>query len=160
MRILLICLSIVVLLSLLSSCGGSRQMGDIGGTPVEFTVDLDRSFVSAMENRQGRLGASAGMTVGSGGTRTGLGFGLSFTSTSVYLYGGNAPGQANVFRKKISWGSNEFTIPMNVGRKVVFTVVVSGGRRGWESVGSYQVKAGDNALHISLVETGSSIKSN
>ena len=153
-----ICVLSCVFAFLLSACGGSRSMGDIGGVPVEIKVDLDRAFVSAMENRQGRLGASAGMTVGSGGTRTGIGFGLSFSSTNVYIYGGNAPGQANVFRKKVKWGSNEFTIPMNPGRKVVFTAVVSGGRSGWESVGSYVVKADKNAVLISLVESGTSVQ--
>ena len=149
---------VFIALLLLAGCGGSRQMGDIGGVPVEFEVQLDRSFVKAMENRQGRLGASAGVSVGSGGTRSGLGFGLSFSSTNVYLYGGNGPGQAGLFKKKLKWGVNQFTIPVNVGRKVVFSVVVSGGRSGWESIGNYTVKQSDNALRIFLVESGGSIQ--
>ena len=142
----------------LTACGGSRQMGDIGGVPVEFEVLLERPFVAAMENKQARLGASAGATVGSHGTSTGIGFGLSFQSTNVYLYGGNKAGQANIFRKKLKWGDNHFTIPMNVKRKAVFSVVVSGGRSGWEAIGDYTVKNAGNAVRVLLSETGATVE--
>ena len=142
----------------LSACGGSRQMGDLGGVPVEFEVLLERPFVAAMENRQARLGASLGASVGSHGSSTGLGFGLSFQSTNVYLYGGDKAGQANVFRKKLKWGDNHFTIPMNPKRKLVFSVVVSGGRSGWEAVGEYTVTNADNAVRVLLSETGAEIE--
>ncbi len=142
----------------LCACGSPRQMGDVGGLPVQFEVLLDRSFVGAMENRQGKMGASAGVTVGSGGTRTGVGFGLSFQSTNVYLYGGNAAGQANLFRKRIKWGVNQFEVPLKPGRKVVFTAVVSGGRSGWETIGAYAVLSKDNAVRITLSESGGTVQ--
>ena len=149
---------LIVCIVLLSACGGKRQMGDVGGAPVEFEVLLERPFVAAMENRQARLGGHVGTSVGSHGSSTGLGFGLSFSSTNVYLYAGDKAGQANVFRKKLNWGDNHFMIPMNPERTVVFSVVVSGGRSGWEAIGDYTVKASDNGVRVMLSETGAEIE--
>lgn len=151
-KILLICLTL-----LFCSCGAQRQMGDPDGVSVEFEVLLDRSFVSAMENRQGRVGVGVGSTVGSHGVHHGVGLGLSFRSTSVYIYGGKAPGQAGIFRRKIKWGSNQFSIPIRPGRELVLTAVVSGGRSGWETVGTCEVQPQGNAIRLVLDEKGGRI---
>ncbi|NRA38706.1 MAG: hypothetical protein HRU15_11240 [Planctomycetes bacterium] len=139
---------------LLSSCGSERFQGDMDGMPIKFHVMLDRAFVDDMESRQGQLGSSVQHTVGSGGSSTGVGFGLSFQSTNVKLYGGDGPGQANIFRQKLKWGLNEFEIPLRPGRKITLSVVVSGGRAGWESIGEHIIKEIQPRIYLSLGARG------
>lgn len=143
-------------LLVLASCGGSRLVGDPEGVPITFRVELDRAFVRAMANRQGRVGLGAGVGIGSGGPRggLGLGLGLSFTSTRVSLLGGGAAGRADLFRQRISWGDNAFTVPLRPDRTVVLTADVSGAREGWEEVGSFTVDARKPVLLLRLGEAG------
>jgi hypothetical protein len=118
------------------SCGTPRRFGDADGQPVSFHVELDREYVRSLSDRQ--VSTSMGVGVGSsshGGRSAGVGVGVSFSSTQVYLLGGDAAAQGNVFRKQISWGDTEFTVPLTAGRVLHLTVQVQGGYQGWEAIG-------------------------
>ena len=119
-----------------SGCGASRVEGDADGVLVPFAVQVDEAFFSRMADHRTSVGTGAGVGFGSGGsTGLGLGFGLGFHATTVYLLGGEHPGEAGSFRRKLSWGENHFVIPLRAGRTVNLTVQAEGGRQGWESVG-------------------------
>jgi len=152
MRYLLIAISAFIL----ASCGTPRRFGDTGGAPVEFRVSLDRAFVSSMQNRQARVGVGVGGALSSGGhTSVGTGLGLSFSSTTVYLVGGDGAGQAQVFRKEIKWGDTTFTVPLTKGRTLFLTVQVQGGREGWEAIGSVVIPDADKpVVTVVLSEAG------
>jgi hypothetical protein len=140
----------------LAACGKARRYGDAGGVPVAFHVTLDKAFVSGMQNRQGRVGVGVGGTVSSGGhSSIGTGIGLGFSATTVYLLGGDGAGQAQVFRKEITWGENAFTVPLAKGRTLYLTVQVQGGREGWEAIGSVVVPADEKpTVTIGLSDAG------
>ena len=143
---------------LLSSCGEPRRYGDVGGIPVNITAEVDRAFFKNMENRQGRPSAGVGVGFSSGGaTSSGVGVGLSFSSTQVYLVGGDAVGQSNVFRHELKWGNNTFTVPLNPGRVLHLTVVAEGGRRGWEAIGNITIPADSPAIQMALSADGARI---
>jgi hypothetical protein len=132
----------LILLALLpvAGCGSTRRYGDAGGVPVPFDVRLERSFVHDMQNRQWRPSVGAGAAFGSGGYSSyGTGVGLSFSSTEVYLLGGDGPAESQIFRREISWGDNSFSVPLAVGHVVHLTVMAQGGREGWESIGTITV---------------------
>lgn len=140
---------------LLSACGEPRRFGDNGGVTVNVTAQVDRAFFSSMENRQGRPSAAAGVGFGSGGhTGVGLGVGFQFSSTQVYLLGGDAIGQGNVFRKELKWGENTFTVPLAAGRTLHLTIQAEGGRRGWEAIGAITVPAQDPTVAIVIDGNG------
>lgn len=124
----------------LTGCGEPRRYGDTDGTPTAFTVSLDRAFVNGFENRQGRpsVGAGVGFSSG-GGSYSGAGVGFTFSTTQVYLLGGDNLGQGEVFRQELKWGENSFSVPLKPGRTLHLTVTAEGGRRGWEGVGSLLV---------------------
>ncbi|MBA3938611.1 MAG: hypothetical protein H0X38_14245 [Planctomycetes bacterium] len=126
-------------------CGEARRYGDEGGVPVTFQVHLERAFVNGMRNRQGRVGVGVGAGFSSGGgSAIGTGIGLSFSSTTVYLLGGDALGEAGVFRQELKWGDNAFSVPLKAGRTIQFAVQAQGGREGWEGVGSVVIPDGAN----------------
>lgn len=154
MRRLLIPLLIAT--CVLPACGKKRRYGDEGGTPVTVRVALDRAFVSDMRNRQARLGLGVGAGFSSrGGTGIGTGLGLSFSATTVYLVGGDGPGQGQVFRQEIEWGENTFTVPLAPGRTLHLTVQVEGGRQGWEAIGSVEIpRAPQPTVEVVLGEAG------
>ena len=133
-------LAAVAAILLLTGCGEPRRYGDTGGTPTAFTVSLDRAFVNGFENRQGRpsVGGGVGFSSG-GGSYSGVGVGLSFSSTQVYLLGGEKIGQGEVFRQELKWGENNFSVPLTPGRTLYLTITAEGGRRGWEGIGSLVV---------------------
>jgi hypothetical protein len=149
---------LVCAILLLSACGEPRRFGDAGGVPVNVTVQVDRAFFSSMQNRQGRPSAGAGIGFGSGGaTGVGVGLGLSFSSTQVYLLGGDNVGQGNVFRKEVGWGDNTFEVPLAAGRTLHLTVQAEGGRRGWEAIGTITVPAQDPTVAIVLDANGAKV---
>ena len=148
----------LVMISLLSSCGEPRRYGDIGGVDITVTVEVDRAFFKNMENRQGRPSAGAGVGFSSGGgSGVGIGVGLSFSSTQVYLVGGDAIGQSNVFRKELKWGSNTFVVPLTPGRVLHLTAIVEGGRRGWEALGVVTIPADSPTFQVALLADGAKI---
>jgi hypothetical protein len=153
-------LPFLALVLLLAACGEPRRFGDAGGVPVTVNVTVDRSFVGSMENRQARPGVGGGVGFGSGGySGVGVGVGLSFSSTQIYLVGGDNVGQANIFRQELKWGDNTFTVPLTSGRMLHLSVHAEGGRRGWEAIGPVLVpNAGDPRVAITLDETGAKIE--
>jgi hypothetical protein len=154
MRLSLSLMSVPIFLIALTSCGTPPRFGDEQGIPVQIQVELDRSVTKNMENRQARPSAGAGVGFSSGGaTSTGVGVGLSFSSTTVYLVGGDNIGQGNVFRKELKWGANSFSVPLAAGRTIHLSVVVEGGRRGWEVVGSTVISGEKPYLSVVLNET-------
>lgn len=142
-----------------SSCGQTRRYGDDQGAPVAFTVSLDRAFVKAMHNNQWRPSVGAGASFSSGGSRSyGTGVGVSFSSTNVYLLGGEGPAEAQVFRRELKWGDNAFTVPLTPGRTLHLTVKAEGGREGWESLGEFPVpRDGDPRFSITLGRDGAKV---
>lgn len=147
---------VVCAVALLTACGEPRRFGDIGGTPTTVRVTLDRAFVSGMQNRQARVGVGVGGTVSSGGySSVGTGIGLSFSSTTVYLVGGENAAEAQIFRKEVKWGESIFTVPLTPGRTLHLTVQVQGGREGWEAIGSVVIPATANpTVTIGLSDAG------
>ncbi len=146
------------LLLLLCGCA-ERRHGDPGGVPVTVNAKIERDFYSNMENRQGRPSAGVGVGYSSRGhTSTGVGFGLSFSSTQVYIVGGDAVGQSNVFRQEVKWGDNTFTVPLTPGRTIHLTTVAEGGRRGWEAIGTVVVPQTDPHIDINIAASGVSLK--
>jgi hypothetical protein len=129
----------------LDGCGEARRYGDEGGVPVTFQVHLDRAFVNGMRNRQGAVGVGVGAGFSSGGgSAFGTGVGLSFSSTTVFLLGGDGVGEAGVFRQELKWGDNTFSVPLKPGHTVQFAIQAQGGREGWEGVGSAVIPDGPN----------------
>jgi hypothetical protein len=158
MRLSLLFIMGFIFLGTLSSCGSPPRFGDEQGIPIQLQVQLERGVTKNMENRQGRPSAGAGVGFSSGGgTSTGVGVGLSFSSTTVYLVGGDNVGQGNVFRKELKWGDNSFSVPLAVGRTIHLSVVVEGGRRGWEVIGSTVISAEKPYLSVQLSETQLSV---
>ena len=71
----------VVLLTLIVlaiiGCSAARRFGDTGGSPVEFSVHVERGFFDSMSNRQWQSGVGVGGGGGfSSGRSTGIGLGL------------------------------------------------------------------------------------
>lgn len=150
--------SLVLLVLACGGCGAKRAEGDAGGVPVSFRVTLERPFVSNM-GRGGSAGVGVGVGTGvssSGASSMGVGVGLGFSSTTVYLLGGDETGHAGLFRRKLSWGDNDFTIPITPGRQVALTVQVEGGRKGWEGIGAVTVpvNVAKPNVTITLNQTG------
>lgn len=152
--LLLACAVVLVL----SGCGEPRRFGDAGGVPVTVNAQVNRQFFSSMENRQGRPSAGAGVGFSSGGhSSMGVGIGFQFSSTQVYLLGGDAVGQANVFRQELKWGDNQFTVPLAAGRTIFLTVQAEGGRRGWEAIGQFVIPAQDPRISVELDGNGAKV---
>jgi hypothetical protein len=150
--------SAFIMMLLLIACGEKRRFGDLDGTPVRIDVELDRAFVTSMENRQARPSAGAGVGIGSGGfSGVGVGVGLSFSSTHVYLVGGDNIGQANIFRREINWGINSFTVPLTPQRTLHLSVQVEGGRRGWEAIGPVVISLENPVISLKLSNEGALI---
>lgn len=149
----------LICLMALTACGKPRRYGDVGGEPTAVRVNLERAFVSGMQNRQARVGVGVGGSVSSGGhSSTGVGVGLSFSSTSVYLLGGEGAGEGQIFRREIKWGETVFVVPLTPGRTLHLTVQVQGGREGWEAIGSVVVPASSSpTVIIGLSEAGAKI---
>jgi hypothetical protein len=152
-----------MLLSLLvlsaAGCASTRRFGDADGTPVSFTVHVERAFFDTMSNHQGQpsVGAGAGFSHG-GSSGLGLGLGFGFSATSVFLLGGDEIGQAHVFRKEVKWGDQTFTVPLLPGRSLFLGVQAEGGRQGWESVGHVTIPTGpDPQVRIVLNVDGSKV---
>ena len=151
-------LALLGFLLLLSACGEPRRFGDVGGIPVTITAHIERAFVSGMENRQARPSVGAGAGFGSGGfSGVGVGVGLSFSSTQVYIVGGDNVGQANIFRQEMKWGDNTFSVPLIAGRTLHLSVQVEGGRRGWEALPPVIVPLSDPAIAIVLDSNGAKL---
>lgn len=149
---------VVAAVLILAACGEPRRFGDAGGVPVTVSATIERPFFTSMQNRQGRPSAGAGVGMSSGGwSSVGVGVGFQFSSTQVYLLGGDAIGQGNVFRKEVKWGENTFTVPLTPGRTLHLTVQAEGGRRGWEAIGTLTVPAQDPAITLVLDGNGAKI---
>ena len=154
-----LCLFIALpLLLILSACGEPRRFGDVGGVPVTVTAHIERAFVSGMENRQARPSVGAGAGFSSGGmSGLGVGVGLAFSSTQVFLVGGDNVGQANIFRQEMKWGDNTFSVPLMAGRTLHLSVQVEGGRRGWEALPPVIVPLSEPTIAIVLDSNGAKL---
>jgi hypothetical protein len=143
----------------IGGCGEPRRYGDTGGAPVKFQVKLEKPFFDAMSNRQWRPSVGAGAGFSSGGhSGVGAGVGFTFSSTEVFLLGGEAVAQADVFRQELKWGDNAFTVPLTPGRTLTLTVQAEGGREGWESLGTITVpNAPDAQVAITLAAGGGTV---
>lgn len=152
--------AVAALILVLAGCGTPRRFGDVDGKPILVQVHLQRAYVRSLSDRNVGIGAGVGVGVGSGGhSHTGVGIGLSFSSTQVYLLGGDATGQGNVFRKQISWGSNSFEVPLTPGRTLAFTVQVQGGYEGWEGIGTVTIpETGAHTIRIDLLGEGTEVR--
>ena len=84
--------------------------------------------------------------------------GVTFSSTQIYVLGGDAIGQADVFRQEVKWGDNTFTVPLTPGHVLQLTVQAEGGRRGWEALGSITVPMNDPTVRIALTGDGAKIE--
>ena len=147
-------LLILTLLVTLTGCGSSAARGDVDGVAVPFDVLVTRAYANNLASSQARVSAGVGMGFGSHGhTRTGLGIGLGFSATTITLRGGSNPGGSDVFRKRIGWGDQQFSVPLRPGRICHLTVVVSGGRNGVDRIGSIEADP-NQVVVITLDETG------
>ena len=57
--------------------------------------------------------------------------------TSVYLLGGDGPGQARLLRTELEYGLTIIDVPIRPGRPVTLTVQAYGGYEGWETLGTF-----------------------
>jgi hypothetical protein len=159
MRTAIFLMGLVALSLAIAGCGSERRFGDADGVPVTVIVNLDRAYVRGLSSRQVRTSVGAGASFGSGGHRSsGVGVGLTFEATNAYLVGGDGPAEAQVFRKKLSWGENTFTVPLTPGRSMYLSSQVSGGYEGWESVGEVTIPPdGSPTIRVSLLGTDLSV---
>jgi hypothetical protein len=153
-----------LLAAALGGCGPLRHQGDAGGTAMAVQVHLERGFVHGMHSRQWAEKARAeasyggGYGGGHGGTPTATGIGVNLATTTVYLLGGDGPGQAQVFLHELHWGYNDFSVPLRPGRQLVLTVEAEGGREGAESLGRISVPSrGQPRLAVILTAAGAQV---
>ncbi|MFW5751522.1 MAG: hypothetical protein ACOCZK_07750, partial [Planctomycetota bacterium] len=125
--------------------------------PVTFDVQLDREFVRTMHNRQGRVRMGMAVRGGSGGLTVGPRLGIGFASTKVHLLAGKNVGSGRLFQQALHWGQNQFVVPINQGREVVFTIDASGGRSGWEGIGSVTITGNRPLVSLDLDGDGATI---
>ncbi len=151
--------TLLIVTTVLSStaCGGRRRYGDPDGRPTAFDVTLHRGFVAGM-HRRSPVGVGAGVSIGPGGMRSGLGLGLTARSTSVTLLAGDDVGSARCFRQPLRWGRNRFTVPIRDGRDLVFTVQADGGRQGFERIGALTISGSQPLVIIDLNDDGATVR--
>ncbi len=153
-------LGLAVMPLALGGCVQQRHQGDAHGTPVAVQVHLERGFVRHMRNRQWSASASADATYAppTAGAPA-VGIGVVFTTTSVRIFGGAGPGQAQVFSHQLCWGENHFSVPLEPGRQLVLTVQAEGGHEGAESLGRISIPSrGRPQLSISLTAAGARVQ--
>jgi len=125
---------------LVSGCGESRRNGDPGGEPVSFRIHLERRYVRHMQNQQWTPSGAVAVGSGSnGGPYVSSGLSMSFSATSVYIYGGDKIATADVFVRELKWGDNAFTVPLAPHRQLFLTVKATGGREGYQLVGTVTI---------------------
>ncbi|MBA3549044.1 MAG: hypothetical protein H0X45_04075 [Planctomycetes bacterium] len=154
MRSALIALSLPLIIAL-AGCGQQRAQGDPDGVPVAFTVRVDPAFVADYH----RGGASTyvgfhhhhhhhsryrsdpwhhGWHDPWDSWYGGSGY-VGSEPTTLVLLGGDGPTQAQVFRKRIAFGDNDFVIPIRAGRSVTLSFQADGGIEGWETLGTVSI---------------------
>ena len=150
-------LSVVICTLVLAITGcGSRRYGDPDGRPTVFEVTLQRDFVAGM-HRRSPVGLGAGVSVGRGGIRPGIGLGITARSTSITLLAGEDVGSGRCFRQSLRWGRNRFTVPIRSGRDLVFTIQAQGGREGFERIGALTITGERPLVTIDLDADGADI---
>ncbi len=135
--------------------------GDPGGVPLQIEVEISRDFVRDLRN----LGPAGREVVGytTGFYRSSMfgyrsfgacppghyhpyGYGPMWSSdvywsgpapTTVYLLGGDGPGQGRLLRTELDYGVNVIHLAVTPGRQVTLTVQAYGGYEGWEEIGTF-----------------------
>ena len=77
------------------------------------------------------------------------------STTEIVLRGGSVSGAADLFELSLRWGDNEAIVPLVPGRRVHLSVLVYGGRRGFEDLG--QVTIDRDRISIRLDADGGSL---
>jgi len=142
-----------------ASCSDTRREGDADGVPVVFTVQAESAFFSWMTDR--RTSTVTGVGVGTSGMRSGvgLGVGVGFTGTEIYLLGHEQANRPFLFRRRLSYGDNTFTIPLRPGRTLVLTAQAEGGREGSETVGEIVIPTtAAPTVRVSLTKDGAKVE--
>jgi len=155
---------------MISGCDDEERapQGDVGGVPVTFAVDLQRGYVMEMSSEQWDEPAPffhPHPYFGGPGPyyHHPAPFGYDdpwFVDepVDVRLIAGDGPAEANLFRVPLHHGTNLFTVPVRPGRTVTMTVMVRGGREGWEGVGHFTVSDRANQVaHLRLAPEGPSL---
>ncbi len=127
---------LALLAFIVSGCGEPRRHGDNDGQPVAFHVRVEPAFMSTMADRSAHPSVALGASSGRG---IGLAVGVTMADTDVYLLGDDRPGKEQVFRQRLLWGNNDFTIPLKPGRTLSLTIEATGARQGWESIGTLTI---------------------
>ena len=165
MRVAFISVVLLVILGF-SGCGGPtfrHAQGDSAGVSTVIEVELSRQYVRDLRNRGpgGREYVAYGSGfVGSpwgGYGHHGYPYGSCppyyhhsidpfFASdaswsgpapTTVYLLGGDGPGQARLLRTELEYGLTIIDLPIRPGRQVTLTMQAYGGYEGWETLGTF-----------------------
>ena len=165
MRTALIPVALVVMLGF-SGCGGPtfrHAHGDPDGIPTVIEVEISRQYVRDLRNRGpgGReyvvYGSGVVGSAWGGYGHRGYPFGYCPPSyhhsvdpffysdaswggpapTSVFLLGGDGPGQARLLRTELEYGLTIIDLPIHPGRQVTLTVQAYGGYEGWETLGTF-----------------------
>ena len=149
-----------------SGCGGPtfrHAQGDSAGVSTVIEVELSRQYVRDLRNRgpggreyvvygPGFVGSAWG-GYGHHGYPHGYwsphghyhrdAFFSSDASwsgpapTSVFLLGGDGPGQARLLRTELEYGLTIIDLPIRPGRQVTLTMQAYGGYEGWETLGTF-----------------------
>jgi hypothetical protein len=150
----------------LAGCDEERApVGDAGGTPVTFAVELVRGYVTEMSEERFEPVWTPPPPYwyrpGFGPPRPGYPPGPWWGDpgfdqpVDVQLIAGDGPAEANLFRLHLHRGVNLVTVSVRPGRTVTLTVMVRGGREGWEGVGHFTVGNGVNQVaHLRLAPEG------
>ena len=157
-----ILMSLLILALVLAGCGGPyvrQAKGDPDGVAMQIEVQISHDYVRDLRNRGpgGReyVAYSSGFYGGWWGGYRGYGacppgyrypYDPFWTSdvywagpapTTVYLLGGDGPGQARLMRTELDYGTNLIDLTVRPGRQVTLTLQAYGGYEGWEEIGRF-----------------------
>ena len=161
-RFCLVCLGLALAACLgAGGCSETRREGDVDGVPVTFTVQAESAFFTWMTDRHASHTTALGVGVGGmrSGVGVGVGMGVGYSGTEIYLLGSEQPNRSFLFRKRLSYGENTFTIPLKPGRTLVLTAQAEGGREGSEVVGEIVIPTtGTPAVQVMLTKDGAKVE--
>ncbi|MBA3709052.1 MAG: hypothetical protein H0W83_09565 [Planctomycetes bacterium] len=149
-------MALLVLALFAAGCGQTRPLGEPGGLPVAFTVQLDTGYLEGMSHQVARMGpvfmdpdpwyaADRSSRFRYYGRGAGMYHRPMFADpfwaepgfTDLILAGGDAPMETGVFRTVLSGGENRFEVLIRPGHAVTLTVLARGDRDGWEAIGHF-----------------------
>jgi len=125
-----------ILIACLALSGCSQRPGHADGAPFAFLVTLERPFVHAIAQRQIHVHTDERDEPFRDSRETAT---VGLSTTEVTLRGGSRPRGEDLFRQRLSWGENRFTVPLRTGGRLWLSVAVDGGWVGWLDLGPIEL---------------------